>query len=437
MVPEAPLQRGVPQPSSEAIEATSTLPGMKDVSSKDDSEGITKMPNERRNERPSQTFINSEKDSGFSDAGSDDLSKVEQTGIEDCSFNRSGKSDQLVRSDKPPRGTSSAFTSLTPVYILRNVIVQEPIKGAQVLQTQMAWNGCHAMDTTAGQTRVIVIQPHITASVSNLWPEKKKQAKRAHLPIVKALPRIAPHPSKDVKCESLVPVAPIRKMTRPCKRVCMFTSKEEITKRSERVLISKQHQSRRRIVELSPSPNTTSHNLLMPSARNTDMGIQPLSIAPRTVTTSVEPSLLHAHQENLTMCSSSYSLSEAETISKVSRRLAANLKKQQRFNNTVDVLKKSGLLGITLMTKELIGRNKATQRNISELKEHTLLFCEAMKSNDCKLWGKLQDAMNVSSFHWNVSGSNAIKLDCAAPTDNLPKGSTDLCNSSYPASSVD
>ncbi|XP_078517012.1 CLOCK-interacting pacemaker-like [Lissotriton helveticus] len=426
MVPEAPLQRVVPQPSSEGIEAPSTLSGMKNVSSKDDSEGITKMPDERKNERPRQTFVYSEKDSGFSDAGSDDLSKVEQTGIEYGSFNRSDKPDQLARSDKPPRGTSSTFTSLAPVYILKNVIVQEPVKGAQFLQTQMEWNGCRAMDTTAGQTRVILIQPHITASVSNLWPEKKKSAKRAYFPIVRALPQIAPHPSKDVKWQSSVSVAPIGKMTRPCKRVCMFTSKEELTKRSETVLISKQHKSQGRIVERSPSPNTTSHNLLMPSARRTDMGLQPQSIAPSTVTTSVVPSLLHARQDNLTMCSSSYSISEAETISKVSRRLAANLKKQQRFHNTVDVLKKSGLLDITLMTKELIGRNKATQRNISELKEHTLLFCEAMKSNDCKLWEKLQNAMNLSSFYWNVSGSNAIKLDCAAPTDHLPKGSTDL-----------
>ncbi|KAJ1106666.1 hypothetical protein NDU88_004067 [Pleurodeles waltl] len=369
-------------------------------------------------------------------AGSDDLSKVEQTDSEDGSINRSGRSVELLRPDKPPRGTSSAFTSLTPVYILKNVIMQQPIKGAQVRQTQMAWNGCQGMDRSAGQTRVILIQSHVGASVSNLWPEKKKEAKRPYLPFAKALPRIAPHPGKEVK-QSPIPVAPIRKMTRPCKRVHMVHSKEEITERTDAVLISKQHKSQGKIVDLSPSPNTTSQSLLMPSARTRDTAIQPLSIAPNTVITSVEPSLLHAHQGNFTKGSSSYSFSEAETLSKVSRRLAANVKKQQRFHNTVDILKKSGLLGITLKTKELIGRNKATQRNINELKEHTLLFCKAMKSNDCKVWEKLQDAISVSSFYWKISGSNDIKLDSAVPTDNLLKGSTDPRNNSYLASSVD
>lgn len=64
--------------------------------------------------------------------------------------------------------------------------------------------------------------------------------------------------------------------------------------------------------------------------------------------------------------------------------------KVKRFSNTYNILHKSGLLGITLRTKQLIKENKRTQGQLHLLKEQTALLLEALSSGDPQLWTKLQ-----------------------------------------------
>ncbi|XP_069500788.1 CLOCK-interacting pacemaker-like [Ambystoma mexicanum] len=441
MAPEAPSPGVVSQPTSESIEAPVPISHVKDPTSKKGSPGTAETmdtsPDEMK-KRPGKATVDNEKDSGFSDTGSDDLSNLEQTDSEDGSTNRSGRSVELAWQAKPPEGTSSAFTSLTPVYILKNVIVQQPMNGAQFLQSQMAWRGPHTMDANASQTRVIIIQPPMASAAPNLWPVKKKSGKRAYLPILKALPKIAPHPSKDVKTESPLPATPRDNVSGPSKskRMRMATYKESATKHIV-APTNKQHESREKLAELPPSPGPRSPSPLPQSKRYSQMATSPTSDCGSSATPSAEPSSHHAHSFRSINSYSPSNRSEAETLARVSRKLASNLKKQRRFHNTVDVLKKSGLLGITLKTKELIGRNKATQRDISELKEHTRLFCEAVKSNDSNVWAKLQEAMNLSSCYCDMSGSSATNIDSAGSTDNSPMSSPDASPKSSPGSSVD
>ncbi|XP_020351589.1 CLOCK-interacting pacemaker-like [Oncorhynchus kisutch] len=65
--------------------------------------------------------------------------------------------------------------------------------------------------------------------------------------------------------------------------------------------------------------------------------------------------------------------------------------KRKRFCNTYNILSKSGLLEITLSTKDLIRQNRRTQVDLDRLKEHTNLFLQALQTRDTSIWSKLAD----------------------------------------------
>lgn len=71
--------------------------------------------------------------------------------------------------------------------------------------------------------------------------------------------------------------------------------------------------------------------------------------------------------------------------------------KRKRFCNTYNILSKSGLLDITLRTKELIRQNRRTQAELDQLREHTNLFMEALQTGDLCIWSKLQMSMQEES----------------------------------------
>lgn len=54
--------------------------------------------------------------------------------------------------------------------------------------------------------------------------------------------------------------------------------------------------------------------------------------------------------------------------------------RQRRFLNTAEILNQSGLLAITLRTKELLKQNAATEREIAQLRQHTNLLCQAAQA---------------------------------------------------------
>ncbi|XP_077442657.1 CLOCK-interacting pacemaker [Stigmatopora argus] len=63
--------------------------------------------------------------------------------------------------------------------------------------------------------------------------------------------------------------------------------------------------------------------------------------------------------------------------------------RRKRFCNTYNILSKSGLLDITLRTKELLRQNRRTQTELDRLREHTRLFVQALHSGDATLCLKL------------------------------------------------
>ena len=80
-----------------------------------------------------------------------------------------------------------------------------------------------------------------------------------------------------------------------------------------------------------------------------------------------------------------------------------NNNKLKRFSNTYNILNKSGLLGITMRTKQLIKENKRTQGQLHQLQEQTALLLEALSSGDPQLWTKLQLSLqDTEKEHWGA-----------------------------------
>nr|XP_040028409.1 uncharacterized protein si:ch211-132b12.7 isoform X1 [Gasterosteus aculeatus aculeatus]XP_040028410.1 uncharacterized protein si:ch211-132b12.7 isoform X1 [Gasterosteus aculeatus aculeatus]XP_040028412.1 uncharacterized protein si:ch211-132b12.7 isoform X1 [Gasterosteus aculeatus aculeatus]XP_040028413.1 uncharacterized protein si:ch211-132b12.7 isoform X1 [Gasterosteus aculeatus aculeatus] len=52
--------------------------------------------------------------------------------------------------------------------------------------------------------------------------------------------------------------------------------------------------------------------------------------------------------------------------------------RQLRFHDTAEILRQSGLLDITLRTKELLRQSNATARDVAQLRRHTELLCRAV-----------------------------------------------------------
>ncbi len=69
-----------------------------------------------------------------------------------------------------------------------------------------------------------------------------------------------------------------------------------------------------------------------------------------------------------------------------------------RFCNTYNVLSNSGLLDITLRTKELIRQNRRTQTELDRLRQHTNLLVEALQTGDSEIWSKLQTSVQAEDM---------------------------------------
>nr|XP_033812959.1 CLOCK-interacting pacemaker [Geotrypetes seraphini]XP_033812960.1 CLOCK-interacting pacemaker [Geotrypetes seraphini]XP_033812961.1 CLOCK-interacting pacemaker [Geotrypetes seraphini]XP_033812962.1 CLOCK-interacting pacemaker [Geotrypetes seraphini]XP_033812963.1 CLOCK-interacting pacemaker [Geotrypetes seraphini]XP_033812964.1 CLOCK-interacting pacemaker [Geotrypetes seraphini] len=333
------------------------------------------------NQDSCQSSSGSEKDSGFSDTSWEDLSPMEQTDTEDQSgYN----THRLLNQERPekPAPISSPFTSLTPIYIIKNVTPK------QFLPAPLTWNRQQALNLVQGQARLVFIQPPMAATVKPVALKRKLQAKDTYLPILNSYPKIAPHPDRNG--EHILKTRGDGKKKRLCVKETHVSSNSAASVSSDTVLVQKTKQAPRQALR-SPLPYLKNLNPEM-------------SISHNTVTSSSELLLPPASIACPHLSLSAAEVAESKAITRVSKKLASKVGKGHRFHNTVDALKKSGLLGITLKTKELIRQNTSTQCDVSELKEHTRLYCEAIQSNTMQAWLKLQEAMNASTSSWDRKG---------------------------------
>ncbi|CAM4571090.1 unnamed protein product [Lepidochelys olivacea] len=99
------------------------------------------------------------------------------------------------------------------------------------------------------------------------------------------------------------------------------------------------------------------------------------------------------HMVQLATCSPPLAAEELYTTPELSLQ---QQRKRKRFQNTFVVLHRSGLLEITLKTKELIHQNQVTQIELERLKQQTQLFMEAIEGNAPQAWAELEASLTGS-----------------------------------------
>ncbi|XP_013911921.1 PREDICTED: CLOCK-interacting pacemaker [Thamnophis sirtalis] len=303
--------------------------------------------------KPSCPVSEGEKDSGFSDRSSEGLSG--QTDTED-----------LASPLRPPgpakpqkaRGglLGGAFPGgLTPLYLIKDGILEQTL-GVPPTTPFLAWSNQRPLENAHGSAAHLLLLQEPMASLTPMPPSQKPSAQKIGFPTLGAYPRIAAHPSWQAE-EAPRPAA------EPSGHKWFYVGEAWASPEAPTAKDSREESP----AESPASPQTSA--LVCPEA----------AARPIPSCAGLPPG-------------------GGRTAAKGARMLRGrSLERQHRLHNTVEILRRSGLLGITLRTKELLRQNGRTQRELAQLREEAQLLCEAAQSSDSRVWARLQDAIGRSA----------------------------------------
>ncbi|XP_078287206.1 CLOCK-interacting pacemaker-like [Rhinoraja longicauda] len=359
----------------------------------------------------------SEKDSGFSDTSSEYLSMVEQMEAEDRSAPASLSSTGRLSA------AQSSLQNLTPVYFVENVLVKEPVsvptRNQFICAQPQHWDSQRSRASSPGQTRVVFIRQPLPPSLKVQKAEMKGGLRKdTYLPILNSYPRIAPYPVKDrhhkeEQEQTDQHAAPDNATDHKSKRLCVDETARPLA---------------------SPSPQGGQTAPISPAVNcqgpwQGENSKQQLWLGAASVVSqfdiSVSPSPVVSPQSECWEEESSSSCAPSTQLSGSEPRSPSCLSRHHRFRNTMAILNRSGLLEITLRTKELIRQYGSTQRQINELKEHARMFCCAVRSSDPRDILRLQEAMKCSGAYGPVDST---------PSSSPPSSPSPTSNTSSPRS---
>jgi len=344
----------------------------------------------------------SDKDSGFSDGSSECLSSAEQMESEDM-LSALGWS----REDRPRQNSKTAggaFPALSPMVVMKNVLVKQGSSSSQL----QSWTVQPSFEVISAQPQLLFLHPPAPPPASPCPAGEKKSDSRNYLPILNSYTKIAPHPGK----RGLSVSSEARGDSGMQKKVC-----------AERLGPSGSSREPAKAGAAPPSPPVPAPPGAQRAEDSAPQGVPSLAAggSPQTLQpvssshVAKAPSLTFASPAS-PVCASDSTPPGGESSSPLSPLWAAGRlcrspelfeerrqSKHRRFHNTLLVLHRSGLLEITLKTKELIRQNQATQVELDQLKEQTRLFIEATKSRAPQAWARLQASLTSGSRH---SGSD-------------------------------
>ncbi|XP_022076733.1 CLOCK-interacting pacemaker-like [Acanthochromis polyacanthus] len=387
----------------------------------------------------------SEKDSGYSETGSDFV----HTDVDD---QRSSVSEPHRESSKTLDSNSvngannniTTYEELTPIYIFKNLVVKSS-RPEQLLHGPLEWGGgWHSLTSGKAPTQLLLIQqPTVptpasttTTPLSCLAPPQgnaKKGgnrsnhgSKNSYLPILNSYPRIAPHPTKDIfGGKGTTWVKGVKESSNEGqsqrKRVCTEGENRETVSTSSH-LLRLHHQNEGRVYcqhngrEGHTSYPSTSHCPLLSYTASTTQHksyhSQPCSgsgsIHSSSISSSKTPSPPSSSDSPSSSSPPSSSPSSSAAHSPYCLAPDCLSTRHRRFLNTAEILNQSGLLAITLRTKELLKQNAATEKEIAQLRHHTHLLCHVTQvrqngSNEgSDSLDKLLQAMSESSSYPNL-----------------------------------
>lgn len=354
-----------------------------------------------KTKRPEKSKPDSERDSGFSDASSEHFSYIDHADREEAARGHGrSRSSQLAVIGGP-------FQNLSPMIFMNNVLLKQPGDNASSLKT---WGFSPSVEVVQ-QPQVVFLQPVISqTSASDSKGTSRRRKHKRYLPILKSYPKIAPHPGDSPRssCASTTSSSnsSVTASVKSGSSSSSWDPPHEYKQQSlQTVPLAEsspsnqiQHAKRIRHLPASPLPqtpvsdtNTGSCSGIEESANAPlELSTEPKDIQPLTSQTQLE----------------AFSKDDADDQSGDS-----DGSKRKRFCNTYNILSKSGLLDITLRTKELIRQNRRTQAELDKLREQTNLFMEALQTGDMHIWSKLQ-----LSLQEEKEGEKVVSTGLETPT---------------------
>uniref|UniRef100_A0A3Q0R423 CLOCK-interacting pacemaker b n=1 Tax=Amphilophus citrinellus TaxID=61819 RepID=A0A3Q0R423_AMPCI len=305
------------------------------------------------------------------------MSTMDTTDSEDSPHPVAQQGPQTTGSGTRPPGLA-VVGGLSPMIIMNNVLLKQPGDNPSALKPWGFSPTVEVVQPVVQQPQVVFIQPVVSRHASSASKEANSRHRRPkkYLPILKSYPKIAPHPGdRSEKCSTLTSIT-----WEHCQR-----------EKPQRSLCSSANNSGSTTPSLPATPTTMCPLLQSRPLSTGETSTTPARERPSTAVSQADcrTSMSFSHiteSKNHTLPVSladfsprEYNHSEGDADTR-----------RKRFCNTYNILSKSGLLDITLRTKELLKQNQRTQNDIDRLKKQTDLFLQALRSGDASICVKLQ-----------------------------------------------
>ncbi|KFW63906.1 Uncharacterized protein KIAA1737, partial [Pygoscelis adeliae] len=347
----------------------------------------------------SMAAAESDKDSGYSDGSSEGLSAMEQTDSEDVLNALCWNAE-----DGPwqcPMTTSNSFPALSPMVVMKNVLVKQG--SSSQLQS---WTVQPSFEVIPAQPQLVFLRPSIPPPINPHPVGKKRNDSTNYLPILNSYPKIAPQPCKRDHSFDLEE----RQETNCHKRLCTEAPKMETSPVSRSTGLPTSpfahlpvsFKTTQDSNQQSSSTLTSGKLPALPGFHRVSSDTQKVpGLTPLLPFGTLQAAKRTSHESEsaaqTTMQSAVWSPALIpEEICTTPELLLQQQSKCRRFQNTLVVLRRSGLLEITLKTKELIHQNQVTQAELDRLKHQTQLFIEAIKNNAPQSWAELEASLTGS-----------------------------------------
>ncbi|XP_029588963.1 CLOCK-interacting pacemaker [Salmo trutta] len=401
------------------------------ISTKRKAEGQSRTMGKLRTVKSGSSRTDSERDSGFSDASTIDL-----TDSEDSSRTVSKREAQRPASGSHPSQLAvvgGSYSNMSPI-IMKNVLLKQPRNNPP---SQKPWGFSPAVEMVQ-QPQVVFVQPVVSPVVSHCTTSNPKEASskrrrpKKYLPILRSYPKIAPHPGDSLSSSGR-------------ESSCYFPSSSPSASSHREHHHNHRNKHQRHQSSSSscgssgsstpslPSPSSSlspsPQHRLTPSLTHSSACSSParssLAVSRSEFSPALSPALTVTPSDTLT----SEVPEKTKTLSLPQPTVATTNDnschddgnhddngddhdiKRKRFCNTYNILSKSGLLEITLSTKDLIRQNRRTQVELDRLKEHTNLFLQALQTGDTSIWSKLQTSLQEEQEEKGSGQQSSLKAD--------------------------
>ncbi|XP_037100093.1 CLOCK-interacting pacemaker isoform X2 [Syngnathus acus] len=330
----------------------------------------------------------SERDSGFSDASSEHASTMDNTDSEDSPRPsvrpgaQSSTSGQLAV-------VGGSYSSMSPMIIMKNVLLKQPGVNPPAMKPWSFSPAVEVVQPVVQQPQVVFLQPVVSRQASKEASRHRRPKK--YLPILKSYPKIAPHPGDSSSSGRGTASSSSSSSS------SLSSSSPPGSQRDHRPK-EKPQKSQRQASVLSGTPDNTQP----PQTRLPQMA----SEAPMSVVSQSDSS------PSSSCANSPTPTDEASPAEQKCDDDDDDDTRRKRFCNTYNILSKSGLLDITLRTKELLRQNRRTQTDLDRLKEHTDLFLQALRSGDTSICVKLHASLQEEAKDdWKRASLTGLKDD--------------------------